>query len=263
VDVSLLHPKSGDFAAITGFTLADANQNVTSTSNGLASEPVHGTTVIAVKFKDGVLTVGDRRATGGNAIMYDKAEKVLALDDTMLMAISGAFSKAIEFVRFLRHSFKYYERSQLQPLSLDGKLNEIGRLMAGNLAGAMSGGLVVPVIAVYDHKQAAGRIFFYDAAGARFENLEYAAAGSGSVQIRGAFEYIVRTKGNFSEMTLESALAEALHLLEIAADLDSATGGAGKVLPLARTVTAAGVTEISDDAIRAALGASTTTATSI
>ena len=106
-------------------------------------------------------------------------------------------------------------------------------------------------------------IFFYDAAGARFENLQYAAAGSGSVQIRGAFEYIVRTKGDFSQMTLETALAEALHLLEIAADLDSATGGAGKVLPLARTVTAAGVTEISDDAIRAALGASTTTATSI
>ena len=147
--------------------------------------------------------------------------------------------------------------------SLDGKLNEIGRMMAGNLGGAMSGGLVIPVIAVYDQKQAAGRIFFYDAAGARFENLEYAAAGSGSVQIRGAFEYIVRTKGNFSEMTLETALAEALHLLEIAADLDSATGGAGKVLPLARTVTAAGVTEISDDAIRVALGASTTTATSI
>ena len=73
----------------------------------------------------------------------------------------------------------------------------------------------------------------------------------------------MRTKGNFSEMTLETALAEALHLLEIAADLDSATGGAGKVLPLARTVTAAGVTEISDDAIRVALGASTTTATSI
>jgi proteasome beta subunit len=195
--------------------------------------------------------------------MYDKAEKVLALDDTMLMAISGAFSKAIEFVRFLRHSFKYYERSQLQPLSLDGKLNEIGRLMAGNLGGAMSGGLVIPVIAVYDQKQSAGRIFFYDAAGARFENLQYAAAGSGSVQIRGAFEYIVRTKGNFSEMPLEAALAEALHLLEIAADLDSATAGAGKVLPLARTVTSAGVTEISDDAIRAALGASTTTATSI
>ena len=80
MDVSLFHPQSGDFAALTGFTLTDAHQSVTSHGNGLASEPVHGTTVIAVKFKDGVLTVGDRRATGGNAIMYDKAEKVLALD---------------------------------------------------------------------------------------------------------------------------------------------------------------------------------------
>lgn len=259
----LNHPDSGNFVALTGFSLHGGSGVDGNPDDGLASTAIHGTTVIVVKYKDGVLTVGDRRATGGNAIMYDKADKILPLDDTMLMAISGAFSKAIEFVRFLRHSFKYYERSQLQPLSLDGKLNEIGRLMAGNLSGAMSGGLVVPVIATYDTKADTGRIFFYDAAGARFENLQYAAAGSGSVQIRGAFEYIVRSKGNFSEMTLGNALEEALHLLEIAADLDSATGGAGKVLPLARIVTRDGVSEITDEAIRKALGASTTTATSI
>src|SRR5579883_3381209 len=80
--------------------------------NGLADDVIHGTTVIAVKYKDGIINVGDRRATGGFAIMYDKAEKILSLDDYTLMAISGSFSKAMEIVRYLRHAFLYYERSQ-------------------------------------------------------------------------------------------------------------------------------------------------------
>src|SRR5579871_5072800 len=84
---------------------------------------VHGTTVIAVKYKEGVINVGDRRATANFAVMYDRAEKVLAIDDYMLLAISGSFARAMELVRYLRTKFKYFERSQLQPMSLDGKLS--------------------------------------------------------------------------------------------------------------------------------------------
>ena len=210
---------NGDFAALTGYSPA--------------------------------AVAGDRRATGGFAIMYDKAEKVLALDDFTVMAISGSFSRALEFVRYLRHAFRYYERSQLQPMSLDGKLNEIGRLMAGNMGAAMQGvGLVIPVVAMYDPARGEGRIFFYDGGGARFETAEYGAAGSGSTQIRGAFEYIVRTKGPFTAMDRDTALKEALTLLEIAADLDAATGGGAKILPLAKTVTANGIADIDQDQVR-------------
>ncbi|MFM7321096.1 MAG: proteasome subunit alpha [Armatimonadota bacterium] len=241
-----------DFATLVGWNPSVAAPNAASDAFGSAD--IHGTTVIAVKYRDGVLTVGDRRATGGSAIMYDKAEKVLPLDDHTLMAISGSFSRAMEFARYLRHAFKYYERSQLQTLSLDGKLNEIGRLMAGNMAGAMSGvGLVIPVVAAWDAARGEGRIFFYDAGGARFETGEYGAAGSGSGPIRGAFEYVVRTKGPFAAKDLETALGEALALLEIAADLDSATGGASKVLPIARVVTAQGVADVPSDLLARAV----------
>src|SRR5215469_12375034 len=69
---------------------------------------VHGTTVIAVKYKEGVINVGDRRATANFAVMYDRAEKVLAIDDYMLLAISGSFARAMEVVRYLRTAFKYF-----------------------------------------------------------------------------------------------------------------------------------------------------------
>ncbi|MBC8103105.1 MAG: proteasome subunit alpha [Cytophagales bacterium] len=248
----------GDFAALTGFPMTasreispQASQRpATTPSNGLADTEIHGTTVIAVKYKDGVINVGDRRATGGMAIMYDKAEKVLSLDDYTLMAISGSFSKAMEIVRYLRHAFRYYERSQLQQMSLDGKLSELSKVIAGNAMAAMQGlGVVIPVLSTFDREKNEGRIFFYDGGGARFETVDYGAAGSGSTQIRGAFDYITKTRGPFAEMDRDTALKEALTLLEIAADLDAATGGAGKVLPLAKTISAEGIEDVDTETL--------------
>lgn len=212
---------------------------------------VHGTTVIAVKFDGGVINVGDRRATANFAVMYDKAEKVLALDDHTLLAISGSFARAMEVVRYLRHSFRYFERSQLQPMSLDGKLSEVAKLVAAGLPGLMDGtGGVIPILSTYDRQAGEGRIFFYDGMGARFESAEFGAAGSGSLQIRGAFDYIVRTRGPFHRMPREAALREALTLLGIAADLDAATGGWSRHLPLAKTITAEGIRDVSEEELR-------------
>lgn len=247
---SLTLPGRGDFATLTGFSLSPSGapdlQGVPP-----AAREIHGTTVIAVKYKDGVLTVGDRRATGGFAIMFDRAEKVMPLDDFTLMAISGSYAKAMDLVRYLRHAFRYYERSQLQPMSLEGKLNELGRLIAGNQMAAMQGiGLVIPILTTFDRERNEGRLFFYDGGGARFETADFAAAGSGSTQIRGAFEYIVRTRGPFRQMERDEALREALTLLEIAADLDAATGGSSKVLPLAKTITAEGIADVEEATLR-------------
>ena len=251
--------KRGDFAALVNKHLPPAQGQAapriaaTAPGDGLAGGgEIHGTTVIAVKYRDGVINIGDRRATGGFAIMYDQAEKVLPLDDHTLIAISGSFSKAMEVVRYLRHAFRYYERSQLQPMSLDGKLSELGRVIAGNMMAAMNGiGAFIPVLSTFDLDSDQGRIYFYDAGGARFETADFGAAGSGSTQIRGAFEYIAKTKGPFREMDRDTALGESLNLLEIAADLDAATGGAGKVLPLARTITREGIQDVEVDTLRA------------
>lgn len=214
----------------------------------------HGTTVIAVKYKDGVLNVADRRATAGMSVMFDRSEKILALDDHTLVAISGSFAKAIEISRFLRHSFKYYSRSQLQPMSLEGKLAEMTRAITNNLPMALQGiGAFIPVLTAYDLDADEGRIFFYDGLGARFESSEFGAAGSGSSAIRGSFDYIVRTKKPFSEMDLDEALRESLVLLDIAADLDAATGGYSKILPSAKAVTREGILSIDEDQLNGVL----------
>jgi proteasome beta subunit len=227
----------------------------TAAASAGGSFEAHGTTVIAVKYRDGIINVADRRATVGYTVMYDQAEKVLALDDYTLISISGSFAKSVEVVRYLRHTFKYFERSQLQPMSLDGKLMELQRVIANNVPAALQGiGAFIPVLSTFDREANSGRIYFYDALGGQFETAEYGAAGSGSAPIRGAFEYILRTKGPFREMDRASALHETLTLLEIAADLDTATGGAAKYLPAAKYITAEGIFDFTDQEISTGLG---------
>lgn len=211
----------------------------------------HGTTVIALKYEEGVLNLADRRATSTSGIMYEEAEKLLPLDDDTLIAIAGSYAQAAEAARYLRHSFKYYARSQLQELSLEGKLAEISKLLSQNLAGVMQGiGGFLPVISAYDRHGDVGRIFFYDIMGARFESREYGAAGSGAEKIRGTFEYVVRRRGPFHEMDLDDVLHEGLLMLDVAAGLDPATSGLRGVPPMAKTVTAEGVVGVDDARIR-------------
>lgn len=215
----------------------------------------HGTTVIAVKYDQGVINVGDRRATANFAVMYDRAEKVLPIDEYTLLAISGSFARAMEVVRYLRTSFKLYERTYLQSMSLDGKLAELAKVVRAGIPEALQGiGGFIPILTTFDQETSEGRIFFYDGMGARFESTEFGAAGSGSMQIRGVFDYIVKTKKPFHEMSRDEALKEALYLLDIAADLDAATGGWAKVLPLAKTITREGIEDVPEDELRRVVG---------
>ncbi len=243
---------SGDFRELVGDLLTgDAPLPAGASAHGSRLD-THGTTVIAVKYRDGVLNVGDRRATAGMGVMFDRAEKVLPLDDFTLIAISGSFAKAIEITRYLKHAFKYYARRELQEMSLDGKVSEVSRAIAGNLPMALQGiGAFIPIVSAFDPRTNEGRIFFYDGMGARFETTEFGAAGSGSERIRGAFDYIIRTKKPFREMSREEALRECLILLDIAADLDAATGGFSKVMPVAKGVDANGIFEIGAEEMRA------------
>lgn len=206
-------------------------------ANGPNSVEVHGTTVLALRFDGGVLTLADRRATSGNLIMYDQAEKVVPLDDATVVAISGAFARSIEICRFLKHSFKYYRRTTLHEMSLEGKLSEISRALAGNAPMAMQGiGAFLPILATFDKAKDEFGVYFFDGAGARFQSWGYACAGSGSERIRGVFEYLRRNKGEFETRKLDDVLLDGLTMLDIAADLDSATGGFGKTPPIARVL---------------------------
>jgi len=209
-------------------------------------ELTSGTTILAMKYRDGVLVAGDRRATIGNMVMYDRTDKVLELDRHSVMAIAGVPATAYEMVRVLEHSFKYYRRTQLQELSFEGKLRAVSKLLKDNVPAALAGtGAVAPIFAGYDLEQGTAKIFFYDILGAEFEGVEYAVSGSGSPTIRGILHYL-NSWGSLPlrELSEEDATIQALRLLTCAAEFDSATGGVNReadLYPVLKFITEAGV----------------------
>ena len=111
------------------------------------------TTILGFKFAGGVLVAGDRRATAGNVVMYDRADKVLEIDRHSVMAIAGSPATAWEMARILEHSFKFYRRSQLQEMSVEGKVRALSKLLRDNLGMVIQGvGVVVPLFATYEKR---------------------------------------------------------------------------------------------------------------
>jgi proteasome beta subunit len=213
------------------------------------------TTILAFKYRDGVLVAGDRRATAGNMVMYDRTDKVLEIDRHSVMAIAGVPATAYEMVRILEHSFKYYRRTQLQELSFEGKLRAVSKLLKENVAAALAGtGAVAPIFAGYDFELESAKIYFYDILGAEFEGVEYAVSGSGSPTIRGILHYL-NTWGDqpLSSMNEEQSAIQALRLLTSAAEFDSATGGVNReanLYPVIKLITKQGVKTMPEEELK-------------
>lgn len=220
-----------------------------------SAEVTRATTILAMKYREGVLVAGDRRATAGNMVMYDRTDKVLEVDRYSVMAIAGVPATAFEMARILEHSFKYYRRSQLQELSFEGKLRALSKLLKENVAAALAGtGAVAPIFAGYDFEQAAAKIFFYDILGAEFEGVEYAVSGSGSPTIRGILYYLNRwSERPLSRLSEEQATVLVLRLLHSAAEFDSATGGINheaNLYPVIKRITEQGVHTVPADRLK-------------
>ncbi len=242
----------GDFLDLLkskGYALAPAHFSSNGKAVSAEAFVSSATTILAFKYQGGVLVAGDRRATAGTTVMYDRADKVIDIDSHAVMAIAGVPATAFEIARVLEHSFKYYRRSQLQDLSLEGKVRALSKLLKDNIPMAMQGiGAVAPIFAAYDPKISSGRIYFYDMLGAEFESVEFATSGSGSPGIRGVLHFQNKWRDEpVSSLPEEEAVVLAMRLLETAAEFDAATGGVkqgANVYPIVKTINENGVREI-------------------
>ncbi len=207
-------------------------------------EGAHATTVLAVRSSEGVVVAGDRRATSGHLISHRDMRKVFAADSFSAVAIAGAAGPAVQMVRIFQLQLEYYEKIEGKPLSLEGKANQLAEMLRAHLPQAMRGLAVVPIFAGFEPSDGCGRLFQYDVTGGRYEEQDYATAGSGSLHAG-----TVLKLGFRDDLSEPDALALSVQALWHAADSDSATGGPDPVrgiYPVLAAIGSDGFRQLSD-----------------
>jgi len=207
----------------------------------------HGTTVVSIRYADGVVMAGDRRATSGNLISHRTMEKVFAADRHSGVAIAGAAGPAMEMVKLFQLQLEHYEKVEGVELSLEGKANQLSGMVRSHLPAAMQGFVVVPLFAGYDLRRRSGRLFQYDVTGGRYEETNFATTGSGSLHAGTVIKL-----GYREELNRQDTIDLAISALFNAADEDSATGGPDLVrgiYPTMATITVEGFTRVDEPEI--------------
>ena len=158
-------------------------------------ETVEATTIVSLRYADGVVMAGDRRATEGFSIAHRAMEKVFAADAYSAVGIAGAAGPAVEMVRLFQVELEYYEKVEGEALSLAGKANRLGALIRANLPAAMQGFVVLPLFGGYDPVKGEGRIYRYDVTGGLSEETDYHAIGSGGRDAKNSMKKLYGAAG--------------------------------------------------------------------
>ncbi|MCP2163697.1 proteasome subunit beta [Goodfellowiella coeruleoviolacea] len=224
------------------------------TPHGVAAEQAglpHGTTIVALTFRGGVVIAGDRRATSGSMISQRDVKKVYITDDYSAIGISGTVGIAVELARLFAVELQHYEKIEGVPLTLDGKAKRLATMVKSNLDNAMNGLIALPLFVGYDLDAAeadrGGRIISYDPVGGFYDETPtgYEAVGSGSVFAKTALKKLYDRDAD-----RDAAVRAAVESLFDAADEDTGTGGPDlfrKIYPMVVTITAEGAEPIPDE----------------
>ncbi len=226
----------------------DAPHLLPSPVPGPAREVPHGTTVLALRYRDGAVMAGDRQATAGYQVASRRIEKIFKTDEYSGVGIAGAAGPAMEMAKLFQTELEHYEKVEGEGLSLEGKAHRLSQMIRMNLPAAMQGLVVVPLFAGFDVKANVGRLFKYDITGGKYEETNYDSQGSGSKDARDSLKKLWKR-----DMPREDALRVTLEALFDAADEDVGTGGVDLIrgiFPTVRTITRSGFSDVAEDEVR-------------
>lgn len=212
----------------------------------------HATTILALRFADGVVMAGDRQATEGFEVSSRRIEKLYNADSHSVVAMAGVAGPCLDMAKLFQVEMEHYEKIEGGPLALEGKANRLAQMVKQNLPAAFQGLVVVPIFAGYDRDAGQGRIFKYDVTGGRYEEREFYATGSGGKEARSTLRKQFRVG-----LSRTVGMALALEALVDAADIDVGTSGpdlARGIYPLVKIITGGGTEDVDDDELAAVSG---------
>ena len=172
-----------------------------------------GTTVLSLKYKNGVVMAGDMRmCKGPMEISSENFEKIFQIKGGALVAVAGTTAIALQVIKSLNLEIEYFKKVEEAELSFEGKANLLSKILAKLFPLTKSGISVLPILACKD------KIYAFDELGARWK-VDYQAVGAGA-------SFIVANLGEKwkTELTREESIKIAVNSLARAAKINPFTG---------------------------------------
>lgn len=201
----------------------------------------HGTTNVALKFKDGVVAAADRRASMGYMVASPTVEKILPLDDRSVLTIAGLPSDAVYLVKILRAELGLYELNRGRKMSMNGLSNMYSNILHGQFRTGFPYFVGTLIAGVDD---TGGYIYNFDGSGSISYDA-YTTTGSGSPYAAGVLEVMWK-----EDMDEEEAIKVAAMAVRSAVIKDIASGDGMTLF----VITKKGMRELTMDEIKVVLG---------
>lgn len=163
-----------------------------------------GTTVLAFKYKDGVIVAGDRRMTSGHYHVDDYV-KVEDVDNLTLIACAGTVSCIQLLIQTLVSNREWLEDHMVgKPIYIDGQSELLANILKrtflwGGAERLWLDFIAIPILAGFDPNMGQGRVFGYDVAGMINERPDYVAVGSGQVNAETLLEKLWNPSFNLED----------------------------------------------------------------
>lgn len=145
-----------------------------------------GTTILGIVCKDGVIMAADRQVTAGNLVMNKNYQKVVQINDYLLMSFTGMVSDAQRVVKILPAELKLKElRSKSRPT-----IKQAANLLSSVLySGARQSGMIVGNLLAGFNEDGTAEIYSIEPAGGVYKVEDYDANfGSGMPYVLGLLE---------------------------------------------------------------------------
>jgi proteasome beta subunit len=179
-----------------------------------------GTTIVGIKCKDGAVIAADRRVTlGGQIVAQKDIQKVININDYMLMAIAGNAADAILLSKIIRAELKLKELKTKQRPTVEEAASLIAISAYKNLrTPSMLPNIVATISGGFDEDGSA-KIFSTSPAGDLREIKDYDSNGSGMMFVIGLLERQYK-----KDLSVEEGVELAKEAIKSSTQRDTASG---------------------------------------